>query len=151
LLELIVPITKRRGLPRYKKMQNDYAVKHGGAAPTLVAFHVGSDAKGLSAAHMRALERLLARVAVAVDAKARRPRKRLVAGRADVAVLRLQRRSDNDVEEQAAFLSSVRDEAERSEYDVMRDLREMVHSSKLLRKGLFRPSLGRKKLMLIYL
>jgi anoctamin-10 len=69
LLELIVPIIKRRGLSRYKKMQNDYAVKHGGAAP---------------------------------------------------------KASDNDVEEEAAFLSRVRDEAERGEYDVMTDIREMV-------------------------
>jgi len=33
MLELIVPYMKRRGLSKYKKMLNEYAMKHGGAAP----------------------------------------------------------------------------------------------------------------------
>ncbi len=36
-------------------------------AASLVALHVAADAKGLAAADMRAFERLLAGVAVAVD------------------------------------------------------------------------------------
>jgi anoctamin-10 len=69
MLELIVPYVKRRGLTKYKKMQTDYAMKHGGAAP---------------------------------------------------------KASDNDPEEESAFLARVRQEAERGEYDVMTDIREMV-------------------------
>ncbi|KAF2663758.1 hypothetical protein BT63DRAFT_379599 [Microthyrium microscopicum] len=33
LLELIVPIVKRRGTAKYKQMKSEYAMKHGGAAP----------------------------------------------------------------------------------------------------------------------
>jgi anoctamin-10 len=32
-MELIVPILKRRGVTKYKEMQSEYAMKHGGAAP----------------------------------------------------------------------------------------------------------------------
>lgn len=58
-------------------------------ATSLVSFHIASNTKGLSTAWLGALVRLLARVAMTVDAKATWPRESLVAGRADVAVLRL--------------------------------------------------------------
>ena len=54
-----------------------------------MSFHVASHAEGLAAPRLRALVRLLASVAMAVDAQATRPGKCLVAGGADVAVLRL--------------------------------------------------------------
>lgn len=69
LLELIVPYIKRRGFSKYKEIQSEYAMKHGGAAP---------------------------------------------------------RASDNDAPEETEFLQRVRKEAQRGEYDVMTDIREMV-------------------------
>jgi len=54
-----------------------------------VAFHVASNAEGFPATSVRAFERLLAGVTMAVNAQAARPRERLVASRANVAVLRL--------------------------------------------------------------
>jgi len=33
MLELIVPFVTRKGFAKYKKIQSDYAMKHGGAAP----------------------------------------------------------------------------------------------------------------------
>jgi hypothetical protein len=58
------------------------------AAP-LMALHVAANTEGLAASRVRALEGLLAGVGVAVDAKAARAAKGLVAGLADVAVLAL--------------------------------------------------------------
>ena len=58
-------------------------------ATSLVSLHVAADAEGLAAAGVRALERLLARVAVAVYAQATGARKGLVAGGANVPILRL--------------------------------------------------------------
>ena len=69
-------------------------------AAALVALHVAPDAEGLAAAGERALEGLLARVGVAVDAQRAGPREGLVAGLADVAVLALRegrRRRGGDV------------------------------------------------------
>ena len=69
------------------------------AAP-LVALHVASDAERLAAAGVRALEGLLARVGVAVDAERARAGEGLVAGLADVTVLALRegsRRRRRDV------------------------------------------------------
>ena len=51
--------------------------------------HVAPHAKRLAAPRVRALERLLARMRVAVDPQRARPRERLVARRADVTVLAL--------------------------------------------------------------
>jgi hypothetical protein len=58
-------------------------------AATLVTLHVAADAEGLAAARVRALEGLLAGVAVAVDAQGTGTGEGLVASRADVAVLAL--------------------------------------------------------------
>lgn len=58
------------------------------AAP-LVTLHVAPDAEGLAAAGVGALEGLLAGVGVAVDPEGAGPREGLVAGLADVPVLRL--------------------------------------------------------------
>lgn len=57
--------------------------------PPLVPLHVAPDAEALPAAGMRASERLLARVAMRMDAQARRARERLIADAADIPVLRL--------------------------------------------------------------
>lgn len=58
-------------------------------AAALVPLHVAPYTEGLSAAGERALERLLARVRVAVDPQRARPREGFVACRADVPVLAL--------------------------------------------------------------
>ena len=58
-------------------------------ATPLVTLHVASHAEGLAAPGVWALERLLARVRVAVDTKGARPGEGLVACLADVAVLGL--------------------------------------------------------------
>jgi hypothetical protein len=58
-------------------------------AASLVSFHIAPNAKGLSATGVRAFEWFLASVAVAVDAQAAGSREGFVAGRADVAILRL--------------------------------------------------------------
>lgn len=60
--------------------------------PPLMSLHVAPHTKRLAAPGMRALERLLARVRVAVDPQRARPRERLVARLADVAVLTLRER-----------------------------------------------------------
>lgn len=60
--------------------------------PPLVPLHVAPDAKRLATPRVRTLERLLACVRVAVDPQRARPRERLVARRADVAVLALRER-----------------------------------------------------------
>ena len=54
----------------------------------LMPLHVTPDTERLPAAGARALERLLARVGVAVDLEARGPAEGLAAGGAEVAVLR---------------------------------------------------------------
>jgi len=56
-------------------------------APPFVPLHVAAHTEGLAAAVVGALEGFLARVAMTVDAQTTRPRKGLVASRADVAVL----------------------------------------------------------------
>ena len=56
---------------------------------SLVAFHVAAHAERLAAPRVWALERLLARVRVAVYSEAARPAERLVAGRTDVPILAL--------------------------------------------------------------
>jgi hypothetical protein len=56
---------------------------------TFVPLHIAPDTKRLPATCMRALEWLFSGVAVAVDPETARPRKRLVAGLADVSILRL--------------------------------------------------------------
>lgn len=61
-------------------------------AAALVALHVAADAEGFATAGVRALERLLARVRVAVDSQRARARERLVARLAHVSVLRLRER-----------------------------------------------------------
>jgi hypothetical protein len=61
-------------------------------AAALVALHVTSDAEGFAASRLRTLVRLLAGVAVAVDAQTAGAREGLVTCRADVAVLRLGKR-----------------------------------------------------------
>ena len=69
-------------------------------AAALVSLHVAADAKGFAAAGVRALEGLLARVGVAVDAEPAGPGEGLVAGLADVPVLALgegRRRRGRDV------------------------------------------------------
>lgn len=58
-------------------------------AASLVALHVAAYAESFSTASLRALERLLASVGVAVNAQAAGATEGLVARRADVAVLRL--------------------------------------------------------------
>jgi len=60
-----------------------------GVAAALVPLHVTAHAERLAAPAMRALERLLARVAVAMYSQAARPRECFVARLADVAVLGL--------------------------------------------------------------
>jgi hypothetical protein len=55
--------------------------------PSFVSLHVTPHTEGLAAAVVRALERLLACVAVAVDTKTARPRKCFIASLADVAIL----------------------------------------------------------------
>lgn len=55
----------------------------------LVSFHVAAHTERLAAANVRALERLFARVRVAVDTQGARPRESLVACLADVTLLRL--------------------------------------------------------------
>lgn len=54
----------------------------------LMPLHIAPDTKSFGAAHVRALERLLARVRMAVDFETRGPAEGLVARGADVAVLR---------------------------------------------------------------
>lgn len=56
-------------------------------ASPLVALHVAAHREGLSASRMCAAERLLTSVAVRVNAQARGPRERLVAGPADIPVV----------------------------------------------------------------
>jgi hypothetical protein len=56
-------------------------------ATTLVTLHIAPHAEGLAAASMCAAERLLASVAVGVDAEAGGPREGLVACPADVAIM----------------------------------------------------------------
>jgi len=51
--------------------------------------HIASHAEGFAATHMRALERLFPGVRMAVDFETGRSREGFVAGRADVALLRL--------------------------------------------------------------
>lgn len=58
-------------------------------APSLVALHVAPNAKRLAAARVRALERLLSSMRVAVNAQAAGTAERLVACHANVAVLGL--------------------------------------------------------------
>lgn len=58
-------------------------------ATALVTLHVAPDTEGLAASVVGALERLLAGMRVAVDAKRAGPGKGLVAGRANVTILRL--------------------------------------------------------------
>jgi hypothetical protein len=58
-------------------------------APPLVPLHIAANTKGFSAARVRALERLLAGVRVAVNFQARGSREGFVAGRTDVAFLGL--------------------------------------------------------------
>lgn len=58
-------------------------------AATLVPLHVASNTEGLAASRVRTLERLLARVRVAVDSQGAGSRESLVASLADVSVLRL--------------------------------------------------------------
>lgn len=58
-------------------------------ATPLVTLHVAANAECLAAARLRALERLLASVRVAVDAETARAAEGLVAGLADVTVLAL--------------------------------------------------------------
>jgi hypothetical protein len=55
----------------------------------LMSLHITPDAEGLATPRMRTLEWLLARMAVAVDPQAAGTGKCLVAGLADVSVLRL--------------------------------------------------------------
>ena len=61
-------------------------------ATPLVTLHVATHAEGLAAPGVRALEGLLAGMGVAVDAQGAGPREGLVAGLADVPVLRLRER-----------------------------------------------------------
>jgi hypothetical protein len=58
-------------------------------AASLVPFHVAAYAESFATSRLRALVGLLARVTMAVNAQTARPREGLVAGGADVAVLRL--------------------------------------------------------------
>ena len=58
------------------------------AAP-LVSFHVASDAESFATSRLGTLVWFLARMAVTVDSEAAGPREGFVAGRTDVAVLRL--------------------------------------------------------------
>jgi hypothetical protein len=58
-------------------------------AATLVSLHVAADAEGLATPGVRTLEGLLARVRMAVDSQGTGAGEGLVAGLADVAVLRL--------------------------------------------------------------
>lgn len=58
-------------------------------AASLVTLHVASNAKGLAAAGVRALERLLAGVGVAVNSEGAGAGEGFVAGLADVSVLAL--------------------------------------------------------------
>lgn len=68
-------------------------------AATLVSLHVTADAERLATPGMRALERLLASVRVAVNSQAAWSAKGLVAGLADVTILALRiRRSVRRVE-----------------------------------------------------
>src|SRR5690606_22102402 len=60
--------------------------------PPLMSLHIAPHAKRFAAPGVRALERLLARMRVAVDPQRARPRERLVARLADVAVLTLRER-----------------------------------------------------------
>lgn len=57
--------------------------------PSLVSLHVASHAEGLATSCLWTLVRLLASVAVAVDAQTAWPREGLVAGGTDVAILGL--------------------------------------------------------------
>jgi hypothetical protein len=61
-------------------------------AAAFVPLHVASDAECLPTASVRALERLLSRVGVAMDAERAGPREGFAAGLADVAVLGLRER-----------------------------------------------------------
>lgn len=73
--------------------QSHSLLDHGGSnwaarmATTLMTLHIAPYAEGLAAAGMCATERLLASVAVGVDAQAGGPRKGLVACPADVAIM----------------------------------------------------------------
>jgi len=61
-------------------------------ATPLVSLHVAPDGEGLAATRVRALERLLARVGVAVDPEGAGSREGLVAGLANVPILALRER-----------------------------------------------------------
>jgi hypothetical protein len=56
---------------------------------TLVALHIASHAEGLATPCLRTFVRLFTGVAVAVNAQTARPREGLVAGGANVPILRL--------------------------------------------------------------
>jgi predicted secreted Zn-dependent protease len=58
-------------------------------AATLMSLHVAPDAEGLAASGVRALERFLSGMRVAVDPERTRTRERLVARLTDVTILRL--------------------------------------------------------------
>lgn len=58
-------------------------------APSFMSLHITPHAEGFATALMWTFEGFLASVAVAVDAKTARSRKRFVARLADIAVLRL--------------------------------------------------------------
>jgi hypothetical protein len=60
-------------------------------ATSLVSLHVAAHAESFATSRLRALVGLLASVAVAVNPQAARSRESLVAGRADVAILRLRK------------------------------------------------------------
>lgn len=80
---------RKTPLPRQDLAQRRRAATVKVVATALVPLHVATDAEGLLASGVGALERLLARVGVAVDAQGAGPREGLVARLADVAVLRL--------------------------------------------------------------
>jgi hypothetical protein len=48
LMELVVPYVQRRGLKKYKQIQSDYAMKHGGASPPVSENDVQEEASFLA-------------------------------------------------------------------------------------------------------
>jgi len=58
---------------------------------TLVAFHVAANAESFATTSMRALERFLASMAVAMDSQAAWAGERFIACWADIAILRLRK------------------------------------------------------------
>lgn len=80
-----------------------------GVAAPLVALHVAPYAEGLAAASVGAAERLLAGVAVRVDAKAGRSGEGLVAGAADVSVVVLLERPGGGGREVVVMLPGIGD------------------------------------------